>query len=326
MRKEYLVVDTHTAGEPTRILTDYPKVRGNTMLEIKKELQTNHDWLRRFILREPRGHSDMFGAVIFPPKRKECDLGVVFMNNKGYSDMCGHGTIGVVTWAVQTGVIKPDHEILVDTPAGIVKAHVKYRKHRVQSVGFENVPAFKLKTSEIAIAGQSIPVEIAFGGNFFAFVSANTVGITIEPKSKTAIIGLAMKIRDELNKHERIRHPEHSHASRVERVMFCGPPRSRGTDAQNVMVFGLGQIDRSPCGTGTCARMAVLHSEGKLRIGDWFVHESILGTKFKGRLLGETKVGNYDAVLPEITGSAYITGFNRLVLDRRDPFRDGFLL
>jgi len=325
-QKELSVVDTHTVGEPTRIVTSPPKVRGATMVEIRNEMEANHDWIRRLLLREPRGHSDMFGAVLFSPRRKECDLGVVFMNNRGFSYICGHGIIGVITCAVETGIIKPEPEILVDTPAGIVKARVEYRRRRVRSVSFENVPAFRLGTTEIVLAGQTISVDIAFGGNLFAHVYANKVGITIEPKQKTAILDLAIKIRDALNKQEKITLPGQSKISKVELVQFSGPPKSEGAHAQNVVVFGLGQIDRSPCGTGTCAKMALLHSEGKLGLGDWFIHESIIGTKFKGRLLDETKVGKYDAVLPEITGSAYITGFNRLILREDDPFPEGFLL
>jgi len=296
------------------------------MAEIKKEMRANYDWFRRFLLQEPRGHSDMFGAVLFPPKRKECDLGVIFMHNGGYLDMCGHGIIGVVTCAVQTRMIEARKEILIDTPAGCVKARTEYYGRRVRSVAFENVPAFKLKTTEIRIADQSISVDIAFGGNFFAHVRADKLGINIEPKNKTAIIDLGIRIRDAVNEDEKIAHNELPHISKVELVEFSGRPRSRGAHAQNVVVFGRGQIDRSPCGTGTCAKMAILHSEGKLKVGDLFVHESIIGTRFAGRLIAETKVGGYQAVIPEITGSAYITGFNRLVFDDEDPLREGFLL
>ena len=154
------------------------------MAEIKNYMEVKHDWLRRFLLREPRGHSDMFGAVIFPPKRKECDLGVVFMHNGGYLNMCGHGIIGVITCAVQTGIIEPKTEILVDTPAGIVKSRIQHRKRRVQSVSFQNVPSFKFKTTKIMIKNQTVPVDIAFGGNIFAHVFANRAGISIDGKKR----------------------------------------------------------------------------------------------------------------------------------------------
>lgn len=325
-QKEYSVVDTHTAGEPTRIVTAYPAVHAATMPEIKKEMQTNHDWFRRFLLEEPRGHADMFGAVLFPPVREKSDLGVIFMHNGGYLDMCGHGTIGVVTCAVQLGIVKPKPEIIIDTPAGTVKTRIDYRDNRVKSVTFENVPAFKVGSAVLTIGGRTIALDIAFGGNFFAHVYANQLGITLEPINKAAIIDLGMKIKGEVNAKEKVLHPEKPEINKVELVEFSGPPRSRDAHAQNVVVFGQGQIDRSPCGTGTCAKMALLHSEGKLRLGERFVHESILQTKFIGRLLGETRVGAFKAVLPEITGSAYITGFNRLVVGEEDPLIQGFLL
>jgi len=296
------------------------------MAEVKVQMQSKHDWFRRFVMREPRGHNDMFGAVLFPPKRKGCDLGVVFMDNGGYLDMCGHGIIGVITCAVQMGIIKPKPEIMIDTPAGTVKTRIQRRRRRVKSVSFENVPAFKFRTTEVENAGRSIPVDIAFGGNVFAHVYARDVGIKIEPENKNEIIDLGMKILDAINSREKIVHPEHPGINTVQEAQFSGPPKSKGAHAQNVVIFGKGQMDRSPCGTGTCAKMAILHSEGKLGIGDWFVHESIIRTKIKGRLLAETKVAEYDAVIPEIVGSAYITGFNRLVHDAKDPLADGFLL
>lgn len=324
--KEYRVIDTHTAGEPTRIITSFRKIRGTSMSQVKKEMQTNYDWFRRFMLQEPRGHSDMFGAVLFPPRRKECDLGVIFMDNEGYLDMCGHGTIGVITSVLQTGIIKPKKILKLDTPAGVVKARVRYHRSRVQSVSFENVPSFKYGTAQITIANQSFPVDIAFGGNFFAHVDAKKLGIAIEPRNKAIFVDMGIKILDAVNRMVKIVHPEQPQIDRVALVEFSGPAKTEGAHARNVVVFGRGQIDRSPCGTGTCAKMALLHSEGRLKVGDLFVHEGILGTMFTGRLLGETQVGDYDAVVPEITGSAHITGFNRLIFDTQDPFVDGFLL
>ena len=326
VEKEYFIVDTHTAGEPTRVVTNFPPVHGATMADIKKEMQTNHDWFRQFLLREPRGHTDMFGAILFPPVRKNCDIGVIFMDNGGYLDMCGHGIIGLVTCIVQIGLIEPKAEILIDTPTGAIATRIDYHNNRVRSVSFQNVPAFKVRTTKVNIEGRLTPVDIAFGGNFFAHVYASSLGITLEPSSKGVIIDLALKIRREVNAREKVAHPQQPQINKVELVEFSAPPKSEGADARNVVVFGQGQIDRSPCGTGTCAKMALLHSEGKLKIGETFVHEGILQTKFTGRLLRETKVGDYHAVLPEITGSAYITGRSRLVYDDKDPLIQGFLL
>jgi len=294
------------------------------MYEIKRQFQMSHDWFRNFLLNEPRGHRDMFGAVLFPPKRAECDLGVIFMDSGGYLDMCGHGIIGVVTCAVETGIIRPKSNISVDTPAGVVKTHIDYHRGKVDSVSFQNVPAFKLETTQIEISGKSIPVDIVFGGNFFALVHSEAVGIAIEPRYITKIIDLGIRIREAVNS-KKFSNPEIPEI-KVELVEFSGPPKSKDADAQNVVVFGRGQIDRSPCGTGTCAKMAALYSEGMLKLQERFVHESIIGTRFSGKLIAETKVAGCKAVIPEITGSAYITGFNRLVLDEKDPLAAGFLI
>lgn len=323
--REYTVIDTHTAGEPTRIVTDFPLV-GETIAELTRDMQTNQDWFRRFIMKEPRGHSDMFGAILCPPKRKECDLGAFWMHNGGYLDMCGHGLIGVVTCAVQTKIIEPKDEILVDTSAGVVRAKVHYDGDRIRSVSFENVPAFKLRTVNVTLDNRSFPVDLLFGGNFFAHVEAKEFPVELEPWNKNVLIDLGMKIKKIVNSQEKVTHPNLPHINSVELVEFTGPPKSQDAHAQNVVVFGRGQIDRSPCGTGTCAKMALLHSEGKMRVGDVFVHESIIRTKFNGRILGKTKIGDYDAILPEITGSAYITGFNRLIFDENDTLVHGFLL
>ena len=323
--REYSVVDTHTAGEPTRIVTSFP-LHGETIAELKDDMRTNHDWFRRFILEEPRGHNDMFGAVLCPPKRKGCDLGAFWMHNGGYLDMCGHGLIGIVTWAVQTKIIEPKEAICVDTPAGVVKATVHYDGRRVHSVTFQNVPAFKLRTIDITLENKSIPVDILFGGDFFAHVEAEKLGVELEPANKALLIELGMKIKKIVNAKENVTHPDLSHVNGVELVEFAGPPKSRDAHSQNVVVFGRGQIDRSPCGTGTCSKMALLYSRGELRVGDEFIHESILRTKFRGRILARTMVGHYEAIVPEITGSAYITGFNRLLFDENDPLVNGFLL
>jgi proline racemase len=323
--REYSVIDTHTAGEPTRIVTDFP-LRGETIAEMKEDMQTNHDWFRRFLMEEPRGHNDMFGAILCPAKRQGCDLGAFWIHNGGYLDMCGHGLIGIVTFAVQTGMIEPKEEILVDTSAGVVKAKPHCVDGRVESVSFENIPAFKLRTINITLEGKSVPVDLLFGGDFFAHVEAKRLGAELEPWNKSFLIDLGVRIKKIVSAQEKFIHPDLPHINWLEHVEFSGPPKSQGAHGQNAVVFGRGQMDRSPCGTGTCAKMALLHSEGKMQVGDVFVHESIIGTNFRGRILSETKVGDYDAVVPEITGSAYITGFNKLVFDENDPLIHGFLL
>jgi len=198
-QREYSVVDTHTAGEPTRIVTDFP-LRGETIAQLKDDMQTNHDWFRRFVLEEPRGHSDMFGAILCPPKRKGCDLGAFWMHNGAYLDMCGHGLIGVVTYAVQTKIIEPKEEILIDTSAGVVKTRVRYQGNRVQTVSFENVPAFRLRTVNVTLGRKLISVDLLFGGDFFAHVKAKELGVDLEPWNKTVLIDLGIEIKKMIGK------------------------------------------------------------------------------------------------------------------------------
>lgn len=324
--REYRVIDTHTCGEPTRIVPKFSKFKGETMAEIQKELQSRDDWFRRFLLNEPRGHNDMFGALLFPPTSKECDLGVVFMDNGGYLTMCGHGIIGVVTCAVEQKLVQRKNRIKVETPAGVVVTYPHYAKGRVESVSFENVPAFVLKTLSINLSGKPIRADVIFGGNFFAHVTAKEAGVEIEPSQKSKIIETGLRIRDAVNESVSVVHPNLPSISRVELVEFSSAALNPQAHARNVVVFGNGQLDRSPCGTGTCAKLALLHSQGKLGVGESFIHEGILGTTFKGRILAETRVGEYDAVLPEITGTAHITGFNTLRYDETDPLCGGFLL
>jgi len=320
----YRVIDTHTCGEPTRIMPHFSKVKSRTMTAVLEEMRSRHDWFRKFLLNEPRGHSDMFGAVLFPPKSKRCDLGVIFMDNGGYLTMCGHGIIGVVTCAVETKIVPRKTTINVETPAGIVVTHPHYAKGHVASVSFENVPAFVLTTASINLCGKTIQVHVVFGGNFFALVEASEAELDINTYEKSKIIETGLRIREAVNNSVPIVHPNLPSINRVELVEFSGPALNPHADARNVVVFGQGQIDRSPCGTGTCAKLALLHSQGKLKIGESFVHEGILGTTFKGRIISQTRVGNYDAIVPEITGSAHITGFNTLRYDETDPLARGF--
>jgi len=296
------------------------------MAAVKKEMKTRHDWFRKFLLNEPRGHNDMFGAILFPPKSKDSDLGVVFMDNGDYLTMCGHGIIGVVTCAVETKLVKKKATIIVDTPAGIVVTHPHYAKGHVVSVSFENVPAFVSETVSINLSNKPLRVDVVFGGNFFAMVSAKEAGIQIRASEKSRIIETGLLIRDAVNSSVSVAHPKLPSIDKVALIEFSGPAVSQKANARNVVVFGKGQIDRSPCGTGTCAKLALLHSQGKIRVGEYFVHESILGTTFKARILRETQVGKYDAVLPEVTGSAHITGFNNMRYDHSDPLGRGFLL
>lgn len=334
MRSDVVVhcVDAHTAGEPTRVVVGgLPPIPGESMPAKRQFLARHFDWLRRGLLHEPRGHADMFGAVILPPSRPEATLGVVFMDSGGYLSMCGHGTIGVVTVAVETGMVpaqEPCVDLVLDTPAGLVATKVAIADGRVREVTFRNVPAF-LYARDVSVTvpeWSAISLDIAFGGNFFALVPAVRLGFRLDFTCLRELISAGLAVREAVNAAVAVCHPTEPAIAQVDLVEFYGPAASGEAHLRNVVVFGAGSVDRSPCGTGTCAKMAAMHARGELAIGEEFRHESILGTIFRGRLVGRTLVGDYEAVVPEITGSAYLTGFHQFVFDPYDPLRDGFLL
>ncbi len=325
-------VDSHTMGEPTRIVTGgIPSIPGKTMPERKAYLEKNLDHLRTGIMLEPRGHNDMFGSIITPPISEEADLGIIFMDGGGYLNMCGHGTIGAMTVALETGMVamvEPVTNVVLEAPAGLVRGSVAVKNGKVQEVSFKNVPSFLYKEDaeiEIPEIGK-VTLDIAFGGSFFAIVSAKKLGIEVKPENAQKLNILGMEIRDIVNDTVKVQHPELPHINTVDLVEIYDDPTNPEATYKNVVIFGQGQVDRSPCGTGTSAKLATLYAKGLFKEKETFIYESILGTLFKGRVVGKTKVGEFDAIIPEITGSAYITGFNHFVFDDSDPVKYGFIL
>lgn len=330
--KSIQAIDSHTMGEPTRIVVGgVPQIPGKTMPEKKSYLEKHMDNLRTAIMLEPRGHKDMFGSIITQPTKEEADLGIIFMDGGGYLNMCGHGSIGAATVAVETGMVEvkePYTNITLEAPAGLIKATVKVKDGKAVETSIENVPAFLYKENikiELPEIGK-ILVDISFGGSFFVLVKASDLGIEINPKNSTQISKIGLQIRDIVNKTIKIEHPTLKHIKTVDLVEIYGPAKNINATLQNVVVFGDGQIDRSPCGTGTSAKMAALHAKGLLKEGEEFIYESILGTMFRGKILGTTKIENFNGIIPEITASAYITGFNHFVIDDTDPVKFGFKL
>lgn len=330
--KSIQAIDSHTMGEPTRIVVGgVPLIPGKTMPEKKAYLEEHMDNLRTAIMLEPRGHKDMFGSIITQPTREDADLGIIFMDGGGYLNMCGHGSIGAATVAVETGMVEvtePYTKIILEAPAGLIKAKVKVKDGKAVETSIENVPSFLYKKDieiELPDIGK-ILVDISFGGSFFVLVKASDLGVDIDPKNATKLSQIGLKIRDIINSTIKIEHPILKHINKVDLVEIYGPAKSTEATLQNVVVFGDGQIDRSPCGTGTSAKMAALYAKGLLKKGEEFVYESILGTMFKGRVLNDTKIGEYSGITPEITASAYITGFNHFVIDDSDPVKFGFKL
>jgi proline racemase len=330
--RSILAVDSHTMGEPTRVVTGgLPNIPGKNISEKKQFLENNMDNLRKAIMLEPRGHDDMFGSIITSPVNSEADLGIIFMDTGGYLNMCGHGTIGAVTVAVETGLVticEPETRVVLDTPAGIVRASVKVEGGRAKSVTVRNVPAFLFdKDVEIELSPYGkVKVDIAFGGSFFALVKAEDFGVKVCKDEINKLIDIGIRIRDQVNKKVKVVHPENPDINTVDLVEISDKPTHPEAHAKNVVIFGKKQVDRSPCGTGTCAKMADLYFRREIAIATDFVHESILGTLFTGRLVEKAKVGPYDAVIPEISGKAFITGMNHLVIDDEDPLKYGFTL
>lgn len=320
---EIKTIDTHTVGEATRIVVDgFPKIFGETMMEKKNFVKENYDHLRMLLMNEPRGHKDMFGSILVEPINPLCDLGVIFMDSGDYLNMCGHGTIGTVTMCINTGLIEKKDKVLVDTPSGIVECSIYYNGDEVEAVEFKNVPAFVLhKDLKIELNGLGIvKVDIAFGGSFFAIVNASELKIVVDLQNKQEILKYSKDIRDYVNANIDIQHPLIEGIKSVDLVEIS--EKITNSHYKNVVVFGNDQIDRSPCGTGTCAKMATL----TLDEGDIIIQESIIGSQFTGRILGKTNVGDYEAIIPAIRGAAWITGEHKFILQNKDIYPQGFVV
>lgn len=336
LNKMISVIDTHTAGEAARLVTaGIPKIPGKDMVE-KKQYFINHlDDVRKSVMFEPRGHQDMFGAFLLPPTKEEADFGLVFMDTGGYLNMCGHNTIAAVTAAVETGMVDVEEgatekEVVVETPAGLIYATAKLKDNgaKVKEVSFKNVESFLYKRDvELDVEGIGhIKFDISFGGSFFCIISADQLGLEVKPENASKLKEAGLKIREAVNANIEIQHPTLEHIKTVDLVEIYDKPSHPEATYKNVVVFGDGNIDRSPCGTGTSAKLATLYAKGELKPGEPFVSESILGTLFKGRIVEERKLAGYDAIIPEITGSGYILGFSNYVYDPDDELTYGFLL
>jgi proline racemase len=322
-------IDAHTAGEPLRLIVGgFPRVEGHTMLEKREWVRENHDHLRRALMLEPRGHADMYGALLTEPEHAGSDAGVLFMHNEGYSTMCGHGVIAVVTIALERGLLMSHNaDVVLDAPAGPIHATGRMSGDRVSSVSFRNVPSFVLLGGvPVRLGSRQLRADVAFGGAFYAIVDGEAAGIPLIPERLPELRKAGMHIRQSLESALRVVHPVEPGLHGLYGTIFTGPPSSSGADLRNVTIFADAEVDRSPCGTGTCAVMAVLAEMGMLGPEQTFTHESIIGTTFRGRVVGETTVGDRPAIIPEIEGEAYITGESTFLIDDRDPLRYGFRL
>lgn len=321
-------IDAHAAGEPLRIVTGgLDPIPGRTMLHKRRYAQEHLDDLRRAIVFEPRGHADMYGAILTEPVTADGDWGVLFLHNEGWSTMCGHGIIALTTALLETGHLSAD-TIRFDTPAGRVIAHAARDGARVSEVAFENVPSFVLAIDEtIHVEGLGdVRYDLAFGGAFYAFVDGDALGVQLDASGFRECIDVGMRIKRAVMAAREIRHPLEPELSFLYGTILTGRARDAGAHSRNVCVFAEGEVDRSPTGTGVSARVAIEHARGRLGDGASFTVESIIGTRFRGRVLRAARSGPHDAVVPEVAGAAWLTGRHELWIAPDDPLALGFVL
>ncbi|MEE9442407.1 MAG: proline racemase family protein [candidate division Zixibacteria bacterium] len=325
-------VDAHTEGEPLRvIIAGYPELDGQTILERRRHALEKYDYLRTALMWEPRGHADMYGCIITPAVSPEADFGILFLHNEGYSSMCGHGIIAIAKVVLETGLMEirePETVIRIDTPSGMVTSYAKIKNGNVESVRFHNVASYADTFDaevEVPELGR-VRYDLAFGGAYYAYVQAQDVGLTCLPQDHYELIRKGMMIKRAVMKSHRIEHPFEHDLNFLYGTIFIGPPEDNSSDSRNVCIFAEGEVDRSPTGTGVSGLMAIHYARGEIGLNEPYVIESIIGSKFTGRIIKETVFGPHKAVIPEVEGRAYITGVHEFVIDPDDPLKHGFIL
>ena len=331
-RNSFFCIDAHTCGNPVRVVAGGgPRLDGATMTERRAHFLAEYDWIRTGLMFEPRGHEVMSGSILYAPTRPDCDVAILFIEVSGCLPMCGHGTIGTVTVAIEHGLVRPREpgRLRLDTPAGLVIAEYRMDGPHVTAVKLTNVPSF-LHSKALAVdmpeLGGEIAVDIAYGGNFYAIVEPQARYRDMADFSAGDLQRLSPLMRQRLNERYTFVHPDNSAIKGLGHILWTGAPRDPAAHARNAVFYGEKAIDRSPCGTGTSARMAQLWATGRLKPGQPFVHESIIGSMFTGALTETTRVGPYEAAVPTVEGWARIHGLNTIFIDDRDPYAHGFLV
>ena len=330
-RSTFLCIDAHTCGNPVRVVSGgVPPLRGATMAEKRLDFLAHHDWIRQGLMFEPRGHDMMSGSMLFPPHDEEHDAGILFIETSGCLPMCGHGTIGTVTVAIEHGLVTPRTPGLLrlEAPAGTVEArYTRDGKGKVTSVRITNIPSF-LYAEGLEVESPdlgTLRVDVAYGGNFYAIVDPQERFADMDRFAASELARMSPAIRQRLNERYTFTHPLDPRIGGLSHVLWTGAPKTEGATARNAVFYGEKAIDRSPCGTGTSARMAQWHARGLLRPGEEFVHESVIGSRFIGRIEAVTEVGGKPAIVPSIEGWAVVTGINSIFIDpEEDPFAHGF--
>ena len=329
---EFQTIDAHTEGEPLRIiLSGYPELKGKTLLEKRTDAQNHHDELRKALIWEPRGHADMYGAIIVEPDTTGADFGVIFIHNEGYSTGCGHAVIALTKVFVETGLIsmnEPETEVKMDVPSGFIKSYAKVKNGQVTGVRFENVPSFvQSLDTEVDVPGLGmINYDLAFGGAFYAFVDVAQLDLDCTPEYQNQLIETGMKIKHAIMDSVEMVHPLEPDMNFLYGTIFTSESKDPNHHSRNVCIFADGEVDRSPTGTGVSSRAAILLAKGDIKVGESIIIESIIGSTFSVKIVATTTFGNYDAVIPEVSGNAFITGKNAFWINPEDPLKGGFIL
>ncbi|TAE27822.1 MAG: 4-hydroxyproline epimerase [Cytophagales bacterium] len=326
----FFCIDAHTCGNPVRVVTggSIPHLEGATMSDKRQHFLREYDWIRRALMFEPRGHDMMSGSILYPPADPANDAGVLFIETSGCLPMCGHGTIGTVTVAIEQGLITPKTPgvLNLEVPAGLVRAEYRQEGRKVKSVKITNVKSYLAaeKLSVVCPDLGELTVDVAYGGNFYAIVDPQPNFHGLEHYKAEQLIGWARVMRERLNDQYTFTHPENPTIRGLSHILWTGKPLADTSTARNAVFYGDKAIDRSPCGTGTSARLAQWYAQGRLKPGETFVHESIIGSIFNGRVEAETELAGQPAIVPSIEGWAIIHGYNHLILDEDDPYVHGF--
>jgi 4-hydroxyproline epimerase len=330
-RHTFFCVDAHTCGNPVRMVVGgAPPLPNIAMAEKRQIFVRDHDWVRRALMFEPRGHNVMSGSILYPSSREDCDIGVLFIEVSGCLPMCGHGTIGTVTAAIEQGLVTPREpgKIALETPAGRVVADYDKNGDYVEQVRLYNIASYlHARDATIDVPGiGALTIDLSYGGNYYAIIEPQANWAGLDAVSVDDTVRLSPLVREAAQRALSPVHPEDDRIRGVSHVMWCDKPKTEGADARNAVFYGDKAIDRSPCGTGSSARMAQLVAKGRLKVGDTFVHESIIGTLFNCKVEREARVGNLPAIMPSIGGWARVTGHNTIYVDDRDPLAHGFIL
>lgn len=325
-------LDSHTGGEPLRIITSgMPALKGDTVLERRRDMRDNYDNLRTALMWEPRGHADQYGTIVMPPCSPKADFSVLFLHNEGYSTMCGHAIIALTKVMLETGAFEmkyPETELKIEVPSGLISSYAQCEDGKVKNVRFLNVPSFApLIDQKVNVPGLGeINFDLSFGGAFYAYVNAEECGVKMIPNDYRNLIETGMAIKHAVMENFEIWHPFEEDLSFLYGTIFTGPGHIKGVDSRNVCIFAEGEVDRSPTGSGVAGRMALHHLKGDIKAGEKMVIESILGSRFTGSVVEETTFGPYKAVIPQVEGNAWISGSCEFYTDPDDPLKDGFIL